>query len=194
MAIDDLTPKQRRFVEEYLIDLNGTQAAIRAGYSEHTAGSIASENLQKPEIVEALREAQARLSRRTGLTAERVLGELEKLAFANIQDFMRVTSQGEPYVDVSQLTRDQAAALQEFTVEDYTEGRGEDARDVKRVRIKLSDKRAALTELGRHLGLFSDTVKTQQLDANGNPITPGPTFVIAREEAKKIAEDLDNQV
>lgn len=196
MATDDdpLTSRQRRFVEEYLIDLNGTQAAIRAGYSAESARQMAWENLTKPAIADAIAEGRAAQTVRTELTADRVLNELQKLAFANMQDFMRVTSEGEPYVDVSLLTRDQAAALQEFTVEDYTEGRGDDAREVKRVRIKLSDKRAALTELGRHLGLFSDTVKTQQLDANGNPITPGPTFVIAREEAKKIAEDLDSQV
>ena len=56
----NLTPKQQRFVEEYLIDLNATQAAIRAGYSKHTAHSIGHENLSKPEIVAAL--AEARLS------------------------------------------------------------------------------------------------------------------------------------
>jgi phage terminase small subunit len=180
MATDDdpLTPKQRRFVEEYLVDLNGAQAAIRAGYSSDSAKEMAYENLTKPHVAEALREAQARLSKRTGLTAERVLDELQKLAFANMQDFMRVTSSGEPYIDVSLLTRDQAAALQEFTVEDYTEGRGDDARDVKRVRIKIADKRAALVDLGKHLGIFADITKHQQLDANGNPMTPVPTFVI----------------
>jgi phage terminase small subunit len=178
MAYDPLTPKQRRFVEEYLIDLNGTQAAIRAGYSVDSAKEIAYENLTKLHIAEAIAARRAEMSAKAGLSAERVLDELQKLAFANMQDFMRVTSSGEPYIDVSLLTRDQAAALQEFTVEDYTEGRGEDARDVKRVRIKIADKRAALVDLGKHLGIFADITKHQQLDADGNPMTPGPTFVI----------------
>lgn len=194
-ATDDLlTPKQRRFVEEYLIDLNGTQAAIRAGYSVDSAQQIASENLCKPLVAQAIADRRAELSTKAGLSTQRVLDELQKLAFANMQDFMRFTADGEPYVDVSMLTREQAAALQEFTVEDYTDGRGDDAREVKRVKIKLADKRAALVDLGRHLGIFADITKHQQLDANGNPMTPAPTYIIAREEAKTIAEDLESKV
>ena len=69
-------------------------------------------------------------------------------------DYMKVGPGGDPYLDFSALTRDQTAALHEVTVEDYVDGRGDDARDVKRVRFKLYDKRAALVDLGRHLGLF----------------------------------------
>ena len=68
-----LSTKQRRFVEEYLVDLNGTQAAIRAGYSPRTARQIASENLSKPDIADAIAEAQAARSQRTQITADRVL-------------------------------------------------------------------------------------------------------------------------
>ena len=60
------------------------------------------------------------------------------------------------FVDLSTLTRDQAAAIQEVTVEDYKDGRGENARDVRRVKVKLSDKRAALVDMGRHLGMFKE--------------------------------------
>jgi len=72
---------------------------------------------------------------------------------------MRASPGGDPYLDFSALTRDQAAALQEVTVEDYVDGRGENAREVKRVRFKLADKRAALVDLGRHLGMFKDRVE-----------------------------------
>jgi phage terminase small subunit len=68
-----MTPKQRRFVEEYLIDLNATQAAIRAGYSEDTARSIASENLTKPDIQEAIARAMDARSKRTEITQDYVL-------------------------------------------------------------------------------------------------------------------------
>jgi phage terminase small subunit len=68
----DLTAKQQRFVEEYLIDLNATQAAIRAGYSEKTAYSIGNENLSKPEIAKAIETAQQERSQRTEITADRV--------------------------------------------------------------------------------------------------------------------------
>lgn len=74
----DLTPKQRRFVEEYLVDLNATQAAIRAGYSEDTARSIASENLSKPDIQEAIGCAMAERSERTKVTSDYVIGKIKE--------------------------------------------------------------------------------------------------------------------
>lgn len=69
----NLTPKQQRFVEEYLIDLNATQAAIRAGYSEKTAKEIGSENLTKPNIAKAIAEAQEKLSNKAQVTVEIVV-------------------------------------------------------------------------------------------------------------------------
>lgn len=78
-----MTKKQKRFVEEYLIDLNATQAAIRAGYSPDTAGSIGGENLTKPEISNAIAKAMAERSKRTGVNADRVVIELAKIALVN---------------------------------------------------------------------------------------------------------------
>ena len=69
----NLTPKQQRFVEEYLIDLNATQAAIRAGYSEKTAKEIGNENLTKPNIAKAIAEAQEKLSNKAQVTVEMVV-------------------------------------------------------------------------------------------------------------------------
>lgn len=71
-----LTPKQQRFVEEYLIDLNATQAAIRAGYSEKTAYAVGHENLKKPEIAKALSAARGERSQRTEITADYVLSTI----------------------------------------------------------------------------------------------------------------------
>src|SRR5271169_2129520 len=68
-----LNAKQRKFVEEYVLDLNATQACIRSGYSERTAAVIGTENLRKPNIARAIKEAQADLSARTHITQERVL-------------------------------------------------------------------------------------------------------------------------
>lgn len=77
-----MTPKQQRFVEEYLVDLNATQAAIRAGYSAKTAGQIGEQNLKKLEIAAAIAEAKAQQAKRTEITADRVLAELAKIGFA----------------------------------------------------------------------------------------------------------------
>lgn len=154
-----LTDKQEKFVLEYLVDLNATQAAIRAGYSKDTARQMGSENLSKPDIADAIAERRKAQAEKLDLSADRVLRELSLIGFANMQDYVRVTSDGDPFVDLSQLTRDQAAAIGEVTVEDFVTGRGDDARDVRRVKFKLSDKRAALVDLGRHLKLFTDKVE-----------------------------------
>jgi phage terminase small subunit len=71
-----LTAKQQRFVQEYLLDLNGTQAAIRAGYSQKTAYSIANENLNKPEIAEAIQKARSKQAERTQIDADYVLNTI----------------------------------------------------------------------------------------------------------------------
>jgi phage terminase small subunit len=174
-----LTPKQARFVEEYLKDLNAAQAAIRAGYSAKTARAIAHENLRKPEIAAAVEKAMADRAERKALTADWVVDELRKLAGANMADYMRSTPQGDPYLDFSSLTRDQTAALAEVTVEDFVDDRGKGARAVKRVKFKLHDKRAALVDLGRHLGLFEPKRKH---DGKVEVVTNVREFIISRIE------------
>ena len=85
-----LNPKQQRFVDEYLVDLNATQAAIRAGYSVDTAGSIGHENLKKPEIQLAIAEARKQQQERTGITADRVLREIAHVALADARELVEV--------------------------------------------------------------------------------------------------------
>ena len=98
-----LTPKQARFVQEYLIDLNAAQAAIRAGYSAKTARVIGHENLTKPDIAAAIKKAMAERAERTELTADWVVDELRKIAGANMADYMKANPAGDPYLDFSAL-------------------------------------------------------------------------------------------
>lgn len=84
-----LTAKQQQFVNEYLVDLNATQAAIRAGYSVKTARSIAEENLTKPDIQKAIQEAQQRRAARTEISQDKVLNRLWEIATANPNDVVR---------------------------------------------------------------------------------------------------------
>jgi phage terminase small subunit len=131
-----LRPKQARSVEEYLIDLNAAQAAISA----KTARIIGYEDLTKPYIAAAIETALAKRSKRAGLTGDMVIDELRKIAFANMGDYLRAQPGGDPYPDFSMLTRDQAAALREVTVNTYVEGHGENARAVRLIKFKLGDR------------------------------------------------------
>ena len=143
-----MTKKQRRFTEEYLIDLNATQAAIRAGYSPDTAYSIGQENLKKPEIKTRIAKAMAERSRRTGVNADRVVTELAKIAFVNANDVIDV--------DTATIKPDAApedtAAIQSVKVKTF----GEDGLERE---IKMADKLKALELLGKHMGMFKDKVE-----------------------------------
>jgi phage terminase small subunit len=168
-----LSPREERFVSEYLLDLDACRAALAAGYSASMAHSkafqwVSGSKSTKPHVMAAVAKAQARRAKRTEVTADAVVAELAKLGFANMADYMRAGPSGDPFLDFSSLTRDQAAALVEVTVDDYVDRRGENARDVRRVKFKLADKRAALVDLGRHLGIFRDRMELTGKD--GNPL------------------------
>jgi phage terminase small subunit len=145
-----LAPKQTRFVEEYLIDLNGKKAAIRAGYSSKTAEVQASRMLRNVKVQKALELAIRERSRRTEITADSVVAELAKIAFSNIRDYW--PKEGEP-LDLHRIDRDRTAAVEEITVVEEVDTSGVPHR---RTSIKMHDKLAALANLARHLGMFSD--------------------------------------
>ena len=151
-----LTAKQAVFVEEYLVDFNATQAAIRAGYSENTARQIASENLSKPDIQEAIANAMAARSERTEITQDRVLRELGLIGFADMGDYVTISDSGDVMLDLTGLPEGATKVIHDVTQDEYKEGKGDAARDVKRTKLKLYDKRAALVDIGRHLGMFTD--------------------------------------
>lgn len=158
-----LTPRQQAFVSEYLVDLNATKAAERAGYSVKAAQVQGSRLLSNDMVAAAIAKGQQARLERTEITQDMVLKELAKIGFANMHDYMRVGHDGDPVLDFSTLTRDQAAALSEVTVEDYVDGRGEDARDVKRVKFKLADKLGALEKIGKHIGMFKERIEIKQV-------------------------------
>jgi len=143
-----LTKKQKVFCEEYLIDLNATQAAIRAGYSVESAGSIGSENLEKPEIRARIDEALAERSKRTGINADRVLREIARIAFVNAADVINFDS-----ATISEsASEDDTAAIASVKVKTIPTADGE---GVER-EIRLADKLKALELCGKHLGMFKD--------------------------------------
>lgn len=166
---EELSDKQALFVAEYLVDLNATKAAERAGYSPKTARSQGQRLLTNVDIAAAIEKAMAERSKRTEITADMVLKELAKIGFANMRNYVRVSSDGDPFIDLSDCDLDQFAAISEATCEDYKDGRGEDARDVRKVKIKLHDKKGALVDIGKHLGMFIDRVDHT---TGGQPFAP----------------------
>lgn len=167
VRVAKLTPKQQRFIEEYLTDLNATQAAIRAGYSPQSAYSIGEENLKKPVIRDAIDKALAERSRRTGINQDRVLLELAKIAFVNASDVINMdeaTIRGD-------ANREDTATIASVKVKRIPTDDG----DIVEREVKVYDKIKALELLGKHLGMFTD-----KLNVNA-------------EMAVRIVDDIDDE-
>lgn len=148
----NLTPKQQRFVEEYLIDLNATQAAIRAGYSEKTAKSIGQENLTKPDIQKAIEEAQSKRTEQTQIDAAYVLKRLVEIDQMDVLDIMDDQMKILPLRDWPKIWRQYVSNIENLELTDA---------DGVFKKIKWPDKVKNLELLGRHVsvGAFKDKVE-----------------------------------
>lgn len=151
-----LTEKQKRFVEEYLIDLNATQAAIRAGYSVKNPDKIGSELLGKTRVSEEISKAMAERSKRTGINQDRVVMELAKIAFVNANDLINP----EDASVRKDASKDDLACIQSVKVKQSFSDKG----DITEREVKLNDKMKALELLGKHLGMWKDKVELSGLD------------------------------
>lgn len=169
MEFDGLTPKQARFIAEYLIDLNATQAAIRAGYSEDSATEIGYENLTKPHIAAEIRKRQEDTAAALSITRESVLRELKRIGFADIRKVARFEG-GELHVaDSDDLTEDEAAAISELSMSESESTTDTGSSSSRTRKVKLHDKVKALENLSKHLGLLDpDPTKTPPVTINLN--------------------------
>lgn len=169
-----LTEKQKRFIEEYLIDLNATQAAIRAGYSPKTANEQGNRLLTNVSVRTHVDQAIAERSRRTGINQDRVIQELARIGFLNPDDVINFNN---ATVD-SNASIDDLAAIQSVKVKSSYSENGE---SIER-EVKFNDKLKALELLGKHLGMFKDNINinanlnsTKKLDSILEELNEGDT-------------------
>lgn len=146
-----LTPKQQMFIKEYLVDLNATQAAIRAGYSAKTAHSQGERLLRNVEVSAALKAAMDARSEKTEITAERVLKELGRVAFGDQRAVMTWGPDGIRLRPSNALTDDEAAMVSEVSETETLNGGS--------LKLKTHDKIKALELIGKHLGMFKEGAK-----------------------------------
>lgn len=149
-----LTDKQKKFIDEYLVDLNATQAAIRAGYKEKTAYRTGAENLRKPQIQREIQKRMQERQQRTEVTQDMVVKELAAIAFARATDYAEVKGGTVHIKDTNSLSEQQIRAI--AGIKDGKFG----------IELKLNDKEKALELLGRHLGMWNDKldIKTPAID------------------------------
>ena len=178
-----LTARQARFVDEYLVDFNATQAAVRAGYSEKTAYRAGASNIRKCQIQAEISRRQKDLQRRTEVTQERVVRELARVAFADAASHVQVrlrevpcpdgTRARVPVVEVkptAELTDDQRAAIAQIK------------QGANGIEVKMYDKIKALELLGRHIGMFTD-----KLDIKAT-VTENPFAGLSTDELRRLID------
>lgn len=160
-----LNEKQERFAQEYTIDFNATQAAIRAGYSAATAHAIGFKLLRKAEIVDRIGRIKEAQFAAVHMTATETLAELAHIARFRMGDILHVTDDGDPYLDLRKMDAKARAALHSVEIEDFVDRRERDeegnpiARDVRRVKVRAHDKLGALNTLAKHHKLVTDKIE-----------------------------------
>lgn len=160
-----LSDRHIRFVNEYLIDLNATQAAIRSGYSEKTAYSSGQRLLKNVEIQAKIQDAMNERAVRTEIDQDRVLKELGRLGFSDIRKYFNDDGS---LKNIADLEEDAAAAVSSVEVDELFDGGGKDRVKIGYTRkIKFWDKNSALEKIGKHLKMFTDKVEFP--DENGKP-------------------------
>ena len=183
-----INEKQKRFADEYLIDLNATQAAIRAGYSPKTAYRIGAELLQKTSVQEYLQKRMNDRTKRTEITQDRVLQELAHIAFDDIKNYLSYKTvktvvgyeDGEPIFDYK-------------TVVELKDSETIDTRSIAEVstgpngifKFKQYCKDNALVQLGKHLGMFIEKVEATNTNLNLNKDVSDMSDAELEEELKK---------
>lgn len=190
-----LTAKQQRFCDEYLIDLNATQAAIRAGYSPKTAEQLAYQLLQKTSVQNHIAELQKKREERTEITQDSVLRELALIAFAKASDYAKVVEK-DAMIEVDgnmvPVLDEKGNPVKYRTVEpiltdDLTEDQKKAIAVIKKGRdgfeIKPYSKIQALELLGKHLGMFTERVEVKNT-------TPNAFEGLTTEELKKLIDDV----
>jgi phage terminase small subunit len=151
-----LNPRQKRFVEEYILDLNAKQAAIRAGYSPHTAEVQGSRLLSHIKVQEAIHAAKEKRSKDYGVTAGRVVQELAAIGFSDAGDVLDFTGEQPRLRPANQIPEGARRAISSIKVKRHIEGTGDAAREVEVIEYKFWDKNSALDKLGKHTGVLTD--------------------------------------
>ena len=161
-----LNPKQTRFVQEYLIDLNATQAAIRAGYSKKTADTQGPRLLGNVGVASAIQEAMKKCEEKTGITQERILNELAIIAFSDLANYLDIDQDTGAIRAKSfdELSEGISRALEQIKEDRMIreDAKGQDSIINSKITFRMHDKLKALELLGKHLAMFKDQSEIKQ--------------------------------
>lgn len=197
-----LTLKRHKFAVEYLRNGRNGSKAYRDIFAPKTADPHqivmrASKIVHHPIVQSYIRQADVLAQEAIqgaiahyALSKERVVLELCRMGFSTMGDYIKVTSQGDPYIDISGCTPEQLSAISEIQIDDYVDGRGEDARDVKKIKIKLHDKKGSLVEICKIMGWL--TPKGEDPNTPADRDAP-PPIIIQFVKSNQVSVNVDNR-
>ena len=159
--VDKYAKMRSKAVDYFMRGLTKKAALLRAGYSESVASTDAKSVFDRDDVQEEIARRQVNLAKKANVDANWIVERLMSIADANLGDLIVIDDEGRASVDMALLTPDMRRALGEFTVDEYTKGRGPNAVPVTKMKIKTVDKLRALEMLGKHLNLFTDTIKIE---------------------------------
>lgn len=164
-----LTPKMKLFVQEYLVDLVASAAAIRAGYSQRRAHEIGYQLLRKPAVEEAIQAAMKKREQRIQVTADKVVSELAKIAFSDLRDFVEFGPEVKVHEE-SGIKVIRSAVLIKPSSEVDGSILAEVSQTPSGIKVKPHDKMKALELLGKHIGMFTEKHSHEVTGKGGRPI------------------------
>lgn len=162
-AYTSLRPAEKAFVDAYLANLGSSASAagqtlwdaVRRGARPSDVSARGAAMLQLPRVQAAISERAKALCDKFELDQNRVLKEVANIAFSNMAHYLHLTPDGDPYISLANCTYEQLAAISEVTVEDFTEGRGDDSRNVRRIKLKLHKKLEGLEKVIKLLQMYA---------------------------------------
>lgn len=177
-----LAPKQVRFVEEYLIDLNATQAAIRAGYSKKTAEQIGHQLIQKTLVAAAIAKAQEKRSEKLEITVDMLIRELWLIGHSDIKDYLTIDEGGSSIAKQFEDMPEGASRALEMIEENRTIKESADGSDSNivnsKIRFKMHSKLGAIELISKLLGFMKD--KVEHTGKDGGPVEHQVQFIMPR--------------
>lgn len=175
----ELSPKELVVATAAILGKPLAAAGIEAGYSARTARVSVSKVLQRPHVKQYIKAQKEKLVKRTEISLEKIQEEMASIAYARMFDYISLTENGDPYVDLKKVDHFQSGAISSVEVETYVEGHMDNARDVKRVKFKLHDKQAALMNLAKLCGFITK-------DASMIDVTPASDSQDLKELARRM--------
>lgn len=160
-AIDALMSRHRAFVRHYVVHRKPMEACVAAGYKPSAVRRTAYDILKRDDVKAAIAEIEAEVQERTEVKLDEIVNELARIAFTGLGRFVSVGPDGDPFIDFSKVSQEDIDLLSEIQVDDVVEGRSEDKRTIRKIKIKPMDRLNALVTLGKHLGLMNKSEEEQ---------------------------------